>query len=103
MQDLRPQRALPRFRYDLPLIVKTPSEKVFDARTRDVSACGIFFYSEHPIDEGSTIELTLDLPKGTKVRCFARVVRVEQISESRIGIAVETSEFDFLPTAAGHA
>ena len=99
MHDLRPQRALPRFQYDLPVVVKTASEKTFGARTRDLSACGIFFYSEHTIDEGATIELTLDLPKGTKIRCSARVVRVEQVSESRIGIAVETSQFDFLPGA----
>jgi hypothetical protein len=74
------------------------------ARTRDVSFRGLYFLSDEDYQVGSPIELILTLPKeitmagDVHIRCFARVVRVEQRPESQ-GIAARIERYEFLPAA----
>ncbi len=77
-----------------------------DGTTKDVSAEGIFFFSESEISEGATIELVLDLPsehvfKGAvTLRCVGRVIRTEEnLEEGKYGIAVV---FDDVEIVTGH-
>ena len=95
-QPQQEKRATRRFSLRLPLSVKYDSggEKETDAQTRDVSARGVCFYMDQPIVPGSEIEFTLTLPpeitltESIRVRCVARVVRVDEHTENgQVGIA----------------
>jgi hypothetical protein len=59
---------------------------------RDVSATGIFFYSDFKPPVGSRASLTVDIRTSTgntRIRCDGKVVRVEQIrSGAAPGIAL---------------
>jgi PilZ domain len=74
-----------------------------NARTRDVSTNGIFFYTGSALQEGSDIELILILPpeltSGERcwVCCHARVLRVEQGAGQEFGAAAEIRRIDILP------
>jgi hypothetical protein len=73
------------------------------ARTRDVSFRGLYFLSDEAFQVGSPIELVLTLPKeitmagDVHIRCFARVVRVEDRDEAK-GVAARIERYEFLPT-----
>jgi hypothetical protein len=73
------------------------------AHTRDVSASGVFLYTESRMVEGSDVELVLILPPeltaGEKcwVCCHARVLRVEQGPGTDFGVAAEIRRMDILP------
>ncbi|MFY9740377.1 MAG: PilZ domain-containing protein [Candidatus Sulfotelmatobacter sp.] len=72
------------------------------AHTRDVSANGIFLYTQSRMVEGSDVELVLVLPpeltSGEKcwVCCHARVLRVESFGE-QFGVAAEIDRIKALP------
>ncbi len=65
-----------------------------DGTSKDVSAEGIFFFSESEIAEGAKVELVLDLPsehvfKGAvTLRCIGRVIRTEEDDRGQYGVAV---------------
>lgn len=73
------------------------------AQTRDVSTNGVFLYTKSHMAEGSDVELVLILPpeltSGERcwVCCHARVLRVEQGSDKRFGVAAEIRRMDVLP------
>jgi len=87
----------------LPVLVRSGENAEFSAQTRDVSASGVFLYTESRIVEGSDLELVLILPpeltSGEKcwVCCHARVLRVEQGPGKDFGIAAEIRRMDILP------
>ena len=59
--------------------------------TRDISAGGIFFFSDKLLPVGSILELGMELPDGVDMplECFIRVERTEEIMKDKIyGIAV---------------
>lgn len=80
-----------------------PGKSELKAQTRDVSANGVFLYTESRMTEGSDVELVLILPPeltaGEKcwVCCHARVLRVEQGSGTEFGVAAEIRRMDILP------
>lgn len=98
------QRGTRRFAMRLPLSVhfaETATEAV--AHTKDVSARGIFFFVDTPIEEGSPLEFTLTLPPeitltdAIRVRCQGRVVRVDQEQAAgKIGVAAIIEHYEFL-------
>jgi hypothetical protein len=98
----REQRTTRRFALRLPLTVKFPHGDQREAQTRDVSARGISFYVDTPIEEGSPIEFTLTLPpeitltESIRVHCKGKVVRVEPQGPGRIGIAAVIERYEFL-------
>jgi hypothetical protein len=74
------------------------------AQTRDVSANGIFLYTESRMEKGTDVELVLILPpeltSGEKcwVCCQATIVRVEE-QGSQFGVAAQIRHMDILPEA----
>jgi len=82
--------------------VRTAQGDEVPALTRDVSANGIFLYSNSKMEQGSEVELVLILPpeltSGEKcwVCCRATVVRVED-EGSEFGVAAQIRRMDILP------
>jgi PilZ domain len=96
------QRTTRRFTLQLPLTVKMDNTGQ-DAKTKDVSARGVFFYMDSAPEQGSSIEFTLTLPpeitltESIKVKCNGKVVRVDQPKNGgQIGIAAAIDQYDFI-------
>jgi|SRR5579871_5411473 hypothetical protein len=72
------------------------------AETRDVSANGVFLYTNSKMEKGTDVELVLILPReltsGEKcwVCCQATIVRVEA-NGSDFGVAAQIRRMDILP------
>ncbi|MHB8216412.1 MAG: PilZ domain-containing protein [Candidatus Sulfotelmatobacter sp.] len=74
------------------------------AQIRDVSARGICFYLDSPIEQGSPVGFTLTLPpeitltESIRVQCKGRVVRIEDSPDAgKIAVAAVIEEYEFLP------
>jgi hypothetical protein len=84
--------------------VRTAQGTVHNAETRDVSANGVFLYTNSKMEKGSEVELVLILPpeltSGEKcwVCCQATIVRVED--GPQFGIAAQIRRMDILPEVA---
>ena len=97
------RRASRRFTLRLPLAVRHPHRGEIPAHTRDVSSRGICFYFDSPLELGSDVQFTLTLPPevtltdAIRVRCYAKVVRVEP-ALTGIGVAVAAliDRYEFL-------
>ena len=102
------KRVLPRFPLEMPVWLRLPgSDATVHAKTRDVSASGVFFYVNCDIREDSEIEFTMTLPPeltrtaAIQVSCKGKVVRVQKDETSgKIGIAAAIHSYDFLAQAA---
>jgi hypothetical protein len=97
------KRATRRFALQLPVSVKHPQRGEIAAQTRDVSSRGICFYIDTSFAVGSNLEFTLTLPpevtltEAIRVRCKARVVRVEPGAEKEsIAVAAIIDRYEFL-------
>jgi len=81
--------------------VRTPQGADQTVETRDISANGVFLYTNSRMEMGTDVELVLILPpeltSGEKcwVCCQATVVRVEER-----GVAAQIRRMDLLPEAA---
>ena len=100
------KRAARRFALRIPVAVVRSGDPNHDepAQIRDVSARGICFYLDSPIEHGSPIEFTLTLPpeimltESIRVQCKGRVVRVEgETPEGKMAVAAVIEEYEFLP------
>lgn len=98
------KRSRARIPASVPATVRTKgSATELSAVTRDLSAGGIFLYTDSRITEGSKLEIVLILPAelgmGEKqwACCEALVVRVEDIDGRRHGIAATIDRLDLLP------
>jgi hypothetical protein len=86
----------------VPTRVRTQQGTDHTAQTRDVSANGIFLYTQSRIETGTDVELVLILPpeltSGEKcwVCCQATVVRVEE-DGVEFGVAAQIRRMDILP------
>jgi hypothetical protein len=75
------------------------------AQTRDVSANGVFLYTQSRMEKGTEVELVLILPpeltSGEKcwVCCQATIVRVEE-EGTEFGVAAQIRRMDILPELA---
>lgn len=74
------------------------------AQIRDVSARGICFFLDSPIEQGSPIGFTLTLPpeitltESIRVQCKGRVVRIEDATDAgKMAVAGVIEEYEFLP------
>jgi len=108
MANAPERRASRRFTMTLPLTVRFPGQDgvVEQAgQTRDVSFRGLYFLIDATFEAGSPIEFVLTLPKeitmagDVHIRCFGRVVRVED-HNGRHGIAARIDRYEFLPVSA---
>ena len=84
--------------------VRTSQGTNVNAETRDVSANGVFLYTNSKMEKGTDVELVLILPPeltaGEKcwVCCQATIVRVEE-KGSDFGVAAQIRRMDLLPEA----
>jgi hypothetical protein len=82
--------------------VRTPQGEDQTAQTRDVSANGVFLYTNSRMQMGTDVELVLILPSeltsGQKcwVCCQATIVRVEE-NGAGFGVAAQIRRMDILP------
>jgi PilZ domain len=86
----------------VPTRVRTAQGVDHTAQSRDVSANGIFLYTNSRMEKGADVELVLILPpeltSGEKcwVCCQATIVRVEE-DGSEFGVAAQIRRMDILP------
>jgi hypothetical protein len=94
-----------RFDMRLPAAVRVAGNGPRDllTETQNVSARGVFFYLDHPLAEGTRIEVTMTFPphvtltEPVRVRFTARVVRIETPHNfSGTGVAAMIEEYEFL-------
>jgi len=97
------RRMMRRFDMRLPAIVRLEDKKEVHTETQNVSARGVFFYLDRPIEAGTKVEVTLTFPPhvtltdAVRVRFTARVIRVEQpLPSSRVGTAAMIEDYEFL-------
>ncbi|HLJ90378.1 MAG TPA: PilZ domain-containing protein [Candidatus Angelobacter sp.] len=97
------RRILPRFALQLPLVLTLPeTERRFKGKTKDISAGGIFFFSDAPVAEQQEIEILMTLPPEVssaeiKVACRAKILRLEKDRNGfGVGIAAAIQSFDYL-------
>jgi hypothetical protein len=99
------RRAGTRITTRVPTRVRTPDGVDLNAQTRDVSASGVYLYTQSRIEKGTDVELVLILPpeltSGEKywVCCQATIVRVED-SGAQFGLAAQIRRMDILPEVA---
>jgi len=73
--------------------------------TRDVSFRGLYFMIEASPETGASIEFVLTLPQqitlagDVHIRCYARVLRVDNLNGRR-GVAAQIDRYEFLPAPA---
>jgi len=100
------KRAARRFALRIPVSVERGENLNSNesAQIRDVSARGICFYLDSPIEQGSPVGFTLTLPpeitltESIRVQCKGRVVRIEDSSDTgKIAVAAVIEEYEFLP------
>ena len=108
-----------RFSYLLPVLVRQIATAMEGLGfTQDLSARGVFFFTDAPIVAGAEIELTLRMPSEITlgecmmVRCRGRVLRVKgpaashemvesrHRAETKIGVAVRFDGYEYLPEEA---
>jgi hypothetical protein len=92
-----------RFDMRLPAIVRLEGSNEVQTETQNVSARGVFFYLDRPIEAGTKLEVTLTFPPhvtltdSVRVRFTARVIRVEQpLPSARVGTAAMIEDYEFL-------
>jgi Tfp pilus assembly protein PilZ len=88
----------------VPTRVRTRQGVDHSAETRDISANGIFLYTNSRMEAGAEVELVLILPpeltSGEKcwVCCQATIVRVQEVGKE-FGVAAQIKRMDILPEA----
>jgi hypothetical protein len=99
------RRSVKRIPTGVPARIRTRQGIEHSAQTRDVSASGVYLYSQSRMEQGSDVELVLILPpeltSGEKywVCCQATIVRVEE-SEHKFGVAAQIRRMDIMPEIA---
>lgn len=100
------RRTSRRFTMNLPLVVRFPEEDTAadaSAETRDISFRGLYFTLDKSCHAGSPLEFVLTLPReitmagDVQIRCVGEVIRVDQKSAGKCGIAARIDKYDFLP------
>ena len=110
-----------RFPYLLPLFVRQPENGAEGPGfTQDLSSCGVLFFTDVPLREGSEVEITLRMPseitlgESMPVRCRGRILRIIRPSaglmadasgnagaqtaqtQTKIGVAVRLEGYEYL-------
>ena len=106
MSEAQEKRAARRFALRIPVSVARGEniKSSESAQLRDVSARGVCFYLDSPIEQGSPIGFTLTLPpeitltESIRVQCKGRVVRIESPEVTgKLAVAAVIEEYEFLP------
>jgi len=105
--DKREARRAPRFALEQVVAVKSLDGRFEDSSglSRDVSACGVFFYADNCLPVGAMVELFMMMPEtgalaheSFPLRCYGAVVRVTK-ENGRCGIAVAFEKVDVIAEA----
>lgn len=103
------RRAAQRFDFHRSVSVRRGSEEGL-AFTQDLSARGMFLYTDMVLRKDDDLELVLDMPSeitlsaDTRVRCQVRVLRVIPAATShKSGVAVMVRNYEFLNEASATA
>jgi len=99
------RRAAQRFEFQLPLSLRwSNGEREGCGFTQDLSARGVFFYTDCPLQAGDPVEIVLVMPseitltENARVRCHGRVVRVaDPAVGSKSGVGVQIESYEYLP------
>jgi len=99
------KRIARRFPIELAVSEKSDDGGMFQAfgQTRDLSAGGVFFYTDEEITVGSRFELILPLPpqladaREVWVLCQAEVVRSEVGPDGRRGVGALIQKYEIVP------
>ncbi len=98
------RRSGQRFQLHLPLMIHVDGKTV-PGFTQDVSARGLFLYTEAQLAEGAVVELTFTMPseitlsESMRVRCSGRVLRAAPAQGGpRRGVAVQLDSYQYLPS-----
>lgn len=99
------RRAAQRFDYHRPVAIRRGSEEGL-AFTQDLSARGMFLFTDMVLHAGEDLEVVLNMPSeitlsaDTRVRCQVRVLRVTPAAPSRkSGVALLVRSYEFLQEA----
>jgi hypothetical protein len=100
------RRSRQRFELQLPVSLRINGcDHEEPGFTQDLSARGVYLYTDVQVKEGTAVELTLVMPaeitlaESMPVRCRGKVLRVvehEPINH-KVGIAVELQGYEYLP------
>ena len=100
------RRAGQRFDFNLPISIQFEGRTVA-ACSQNVSARGVFLYSEANLPEGSEVQLIFTMPseitlaESMRVRCCGRVLRGGNSACAQgNGVAVQLDSYQYLDTAA---
>jgi hypothetical protein len=101
--DFQERRLMRRFDMRLPAVIRLDAGAEFHTETQNVSARGVYFYSDRPVPAGTSCEVTLTFPPhvtltdAVRVRFTARVIRSESpMPSSRVGTAAMIEDYEFL-------
>src|ERR1700685_2127186 len=105
MADGSERRVARRFTMSLPLRVlpREPRSSELRAQTKDVSYQGLYFLAEEVSEVGNKIEFVITLPQqiaqtgDVDIRCRGQIVRVEPVSNGRLGVGAKIERYEFLP------
>jgi PilZ domain len=97
------RRVRQRFSLRLPLVLEgSPAGAESRGLTRDVSAVGVFFYTDAawlrlsaPIAFSMILPIKITGTKGARVRCQGTIVRLETGVQSGTGVAATIDSYDF--------
>ncbi len=96
------RRAAQRFDFHRSVSIRRGSEEGL-AFTQDLSARGMFLYTDMVLHAGEDLEVVLDMPSeitlsaDTRVRCQVRVLRViPAASSQKSGVALLVRNYEFL-------
>ncbi len=96
------RRQQPRIAFKSPATI-TVGQHTVAASARDISASGLFFFTDVPLVAGGEIEIVLVLPEERglpfqgMIHCHGRVVRTESSGGQQYGIGVRIESLVAVP------
>src|SRR5437868_13992795 len=113
------RRAAQRFDLSLPISIRRDAgEKEEQGFTQDLSARGVYFFTDVCLEQGAEVEITLVMPaeitlsENMPIRCHGKVLRVDKPGLSaaagtstgpKMGVAVHFGHYEYLPDAKDSA
>ena len=109
------RRAAQRFDLSLPISIRRDAgEKEEQGFTQDLSARGVYFFTDVCLEQGADVEITLVMPaeitlsESMPIRCHGKVLRVDKSSSGsapgagvptrpKMGVAVHFGHYEYLP------
>jgi hypothetical protein len=97
------RRSSQRFDYQLPVVLRVPGEERSGSGcTHNLSSRGAMLWTDLPLREGETVEMTLVMPSqitladDMNVCCRAKVMRREHAESGKPAVAVRIEHYEFL-------